>query len=84
MEGNNGELSLEQVKELAEKVAAHHESHVVEISYNVSGSHYWTVSVRDGAICESYSLPSFAFRAVEELHHIAAHGVDFTKEGSQL
>lgn len=84
MEGNNGELSLEQVKELAEKVASHHDRHVVDISYNVSGSHFWCVSVIDGEIDERYSLPSFAFRAVEELHHIAAHGVDFTKEGSQL
>lgn len=76
-------LSNGKIRKLVNQLAAHHPNGNVQLTYSVAGIDYWSVSV----VCVGgldYALPSFALDADQELRHIAKHGVDFNKKGSQL
>jgi hypothetical protein len=81
---NTNHLSLADLEALATKLSAHHPDCNVKISYHVSGHHTWDIYVSNKGQSKVYSLPSFAERAIEELTHIAEHGIDFSKEDAQL
>ena len=83
MTSKNTDLSLSQLEELAKKIADHHEGLTVEISYHISGKAFWHLCIYEESLLK-FSLLSFAPKALEELFHIAEHGVDFTKQGTQL
>lgn len=81
---NTNHLSLADLEALATKLSAHHPDCHVCIGYHVAGFHHWEVSVGNKDQSKFYSLPCFAERAVEELNHIAEHGIDFSKEDAQI
>lgn len=81
---NTNHLSLADLEALATKLSKHHPELNVCIGYNIAGNHHWSVYVSNAEQSTVYSLPSFALLAVEELNHIAEHGIDFSKEDAQL
>jgi len=84
MEGNNPHLSLAELEVIATKISTHHPDCNVCIGYHVAGFHHWEVSVSNHDQSKFYSLPSFAENSVEELNHVAEHGVDFSKVDAQI
>lgn len=87
MSSNTDSLTLQEIEELARQVAEHHDGYEVCISFHVAGYKHWSISVSNynaGGADFHMTSQSGTVKALKEIRHIAKHGVDFTKKGSQL